>query len=184
MTHGATSRQPVYAGRRRVPGLFTRARANGTVVYEASLRLGGRMRRHTLAAKTKTDAIAELRALQTDYERGEQHRSAAAGLTLAEVAADWVRHLTSRIGDRDPRRRYSARTVDLYRQRLDQRIVPELGGRPIADVTVADVRRLVDRLSSAGLAPSTVTGIVGIFSGLCRFAARSGQLERNPRSGP
>ncbi|TML65773.1 MAG: hypothetical protein E6G22_01645 [Actinobacteria bacterium] len=59
-------------------------------------------------------------------------------------------------------------------------IKPELGHRSIADVTVADVRKLVDKLGVAGLAPSTVTGIISIASGLFRFAVKSGLAERNP----
>src|SRR5205823_3929816 len=122
--------------------------------YEARLRLGGRVQRHRLDAATKTDAIAELRALQVDFERGGSHRST--GLTVDDLASDWLAHLTARIGHRDPRRRYSARTVALYRQRLDQHVLDHLGHRPVADVTLADVRKLIDKLGAAGLAPSTV----------------------------
>jgi hypothetical protein len=141
------------------------------VAAEAWVDVNG-VRRHRLEATTKTDAIAELRALQVDFARGEQHRST--GLNVNDLAADWIAHLTARIGHRDPRRRYSKRTVDLYRQRLQQHIQPELGTSPVSDITLADVRRLVDKLGAAGLAPSTVTGIVGILSGLLRFAVKSG----------
>jgi integrase len=144
-----------------------------------ALRLGGRVRRHRLEARTKTDALAELRALQVDYERGEQHRSAAAALTVAELASDWLVHLESRVGHRDPRRRYSARTVALYRQRMEQHIIPAFGSRAATDVGLSDVRRLIDQLGLAGLAPSTVTGIIGILSGLFRYGIKSGVLERN-----
>ena len=180
-SYGARSRKPAYSGDRRLPGLYTRGRADGSTVYEAVLRLGGKVRRHTLTARTKTDALAELRALQVDYERGEQHRSPAATLTLADVARDWLATLETRIGHVDARRRYSARTVALYRQRIEQHIVSTLGSRPVAEIGVADVRRLIDRLGAAGLAPSTVTGIVnGALSGLCRYAVKGGLLERNP----
>jgi integrase len=178
--HGAASRKPVYSGNRRIPGLYERTLADGSSVYDVALRLGGKVRRHRLTAQTKTDALAELRALQVDYERGEQHRSVAAALTVAELASDWLAHLEARVGHRDPKRRYSARTVALYRQRLEQHIVPALGSRPVDDVGLADVRRLVDRLGATGLAPSTVTGILGILSGLFRYAVKGGQLERNP----
>jgi hypothetical protein len=70
-THGATTRRPVYTGNRRVPGLYERTLANGSTVFEAALRLGGKVRRHRLEATTKTDAIGELRRLQVDYQRGE-----------------------------------------------------------------------------------------------------------------
>lgn len=179
-SYGAKTRRPVYSGTRRIPGLYERTRADGSTVYDVALRLGGQVRRHRLTATTKTDAVAELRALQVDYGRGETFRSPATALTVADLAADWMRHLTARIGDRDARRRYSARTVALYRQRLEQHIVPALRHRPVADVTLADVRRLVERLGAAGLAPSTVTGTLGILSGLLRYAVKGGLLERNP----
>ena len=178
--HGSLTRRPVYTGNRRVPGLYERRLADGSIVYDAALRLGGKARRHRLEANTKTDAINELRALQVDYGRGETHRSAAVSPTVGEVASDWLAHLESRVGDRDARRRYSARTVALYRQRLDRHVVPALGQLAVAEVTVADVRRLVDRLGRAGLAPGTVTSVVNITSGLFRFAVKDGLAERNP----
>src|SRR4051812_39748278 len=70
--HGAATRKPVFSGNRRVAGLYERILADGSTVYDVALRLGGKVQRHRLAAQTKTDAIAELRALQVDYERGEQ----------------------------------------------------------------------------------------------------------------
>src|SRR2546423_611397 len=112
MTHasyGAGSRRPVHTGNRRVPGLYERTLADGSSVYDVALRLDGKVRRHKLDARTKTDAIAELRALQVDYERGERHRSAASAPTLSELARDYVTHLESRVGDRDPKRRRSSR---------------------------------------------------------------------------
>ena len=178
-SYGARSRRPVHSGNRRVPGLYERTLADGSSVYDVALRLGGKVRRHRLDAQTKTDALNELRALQVDYNRGEVHRSPAAALTVADLARDWLAHLSVRIGHRDHKRRYSARTVDLYRQRLDQHIIPAIGHRPVADVTLADVRRLVDKLGASGLAPSTVSSIIGIMSGLFRFGVKSGVLTRN-----
>ena len=126
-SYGAQSRRPVYSGTRRVPGLYERTRADGSTVYEAALRLGGKVRRHRLEAVPKTDAIAELRNLQTGYARGEEYRSPAAAVTVAHLAADWLDHLEARIGHRDPSKRRSPRTVALYRQRLRQHVLDEWG---------------------------------------------------------
>jgi integrase len=138
------------------------------------------VRRHRLDARTKTDAIAELRALQVDYERGEQHRSPAASLTVSDVARDWLAHLESCVGHRDARRARKHRGVRLYRQKVESYIVPELGHRPISEVHVADVRRFADTLGRASLAGSTVTSTLNILSGLFRFAVKNGLAERNP----
>lgn len=177
-SHGAPTRERVYIGKQKVAGLTSRTLADGSEVFEYRGRLAGRVRTVKLTARTKTDAVTELRALQVDAERGELHRSPAAALTFADVAADFLQHIESRVGHRDPKRRYSARTVALYRQRLRSHILPALGTRPMAELTVADVRRLVDTLGRK-LAPATVTGMLNIVSAVCGFAIKNGAAERN-----
>jgi integrase len=165
-----------------VPGLYERTLADGTTVYEANGRMGGKLRRHTLTATTKTDAIAEQRALLTDYARGEEHRSAATGtMTLGELAEEWLAHLESRINHRDPKLRYSARTVTLNRQRMEKHVIPTLGHLPAKEVNLVDVRRLVDKLNSTTtLAPPTVMSIINLLSGCLRYGVRLGVVDRNP----
>jgi integrase len=167
----ATARTPVVSRTRRVPGLFQRSLADGSVVYDARLRLDGRVTRIKLDARTKTDAIREIQALRVDQARGEhRHRSLVPPLT--EIADEWIAHLQTRVGIRDERRRYSQRTVDLYRQRLRDHVLVELGPLRVEEISVDDVRKLVDRLSRKGLAPGTVTSCVNILSGLLRFAVK------------
>jgi integrase len=178
-SYGATTRKPVHSGTRRVPGLYERTLADGSTVFEAALRLGGKVRRHRLEAKTKTDAIAELRALQVDYARGESYRSAASGVTVTELAADFVTHMRSRIGDSDPKRRRSPRTLRHYNDQLTLHVLPVLGYRPAADLTVADVRRLLDALAAKKLSPSSRTGLLSILSALMRYGLKQGIVERN-----
>jgi hypothetical protein len=178
-SYGSRSRRPVVYSGRRVACLFTRTLADGSTVFEFSGRLGGERRRHVLRAGTPTDAIAELRALQTDYARGEARRSPAAGATVEDLAREWVADLDARVGSRDPRLRRSARTVKLYRSRLDAFVVPVIGTVPAAEVDVADVRRVVSK-ASARLAPGTASSVLSILSGLLRFGVKVGALERNP----
>jgi integrase len=178
--YGDHSRRPVLTGNRRVAGLYERTRKDGTTVYEFQGRLGGELRRHTLKAQTKTDAIHELRALQTDYARGEAHRSPSAAVTLANLALEWLAHLESRTTHRDPKQRRSARTVALYRQRLEQHIVPALGHLAANEINVGDVRRLIEVVSAKGLAPGTVGSVINVLSGLLRYGIRVGVVDRNP----
>ena len=132
--YGARSRRPVYLGSHRVAGLYERTNADGTTVYEVAQRLAGKVRRQTLTARTKTDAINEQRALQVDYYRGELQRSPAATPTVAELCHDWLTHLDTKIGHRDPRHRRSARTVVGYRQRAGAGSSPSwvIGPSPIS----------------------------------------------------
>ncbi len=169
--HGAATREPVYSGGRRVRGLWQRRLVDGSTVFEARLRIDGHEHRAVLDARTKTDAIRELDALRVDRDRGERrHRSLAP--TLDELAGEWLEHLEARVGIRDGRRRYSQRTVDLYRQRLRDHVLDRLGGRPVDEITADDVRRLVDRLVGRKLAPGTVTSCVNILSGLLRYGLK------------
>jgi integrase len=177
VSHGAASREPVFSGNRRIPGLYARTRADGSTVYDVALRLGGKVRRHRLTATTKTDAIAELRALQTDYRRGEEYRSPAAAVTVSELAADYLADLEARVGHRDPTKRRSARTVELYRDRLRLHVLPALGHVPASELRASDLRRIVSRLGH--LAPGTVSSVLSIVSGMLRYGVKAGALERN-----
>jgi integrase len=173
------TRRPVYSGSRRVPGLYERTLSDGTIVYDAALRLGGPVRRRRLQARTKTDAIAELRALQVDHARGEAHRSPAEGLTLAEVVGDYLTHLRARTNETDPRRRRSPRTVEHYESQLRLHVLPLLGCRTVAELTVADVRRLLDALAAKRLAPRSRGGLIGILSSVLTYGVRQGVVAHN-----
>lgn len=116
--------------------------------------------------------------LQVDFDRGEQHRSRV-GLTLDELADDYVTHLRARVGDTDPRRRRSPRTVAHYDEQLRLHVRPLLGRRLAADLTVADVRRLLDTLAAKRLAPRSRTGLLGILSGCLAYGVKQGVVERN-----
>src|SRR5215213_7783753 len=172
-------RRPVYSGTRRVPGLYERDLAGGRVVFDAALRLDGKVRRLRLDARTKTDAIAEVEALRVDTRRGEQQRSPALAPTLAELAADYVAALAVRVGDRDPKRRRSPRTVADARYKLDLHVLPLLGSITAAELTRADVLRLLDALTRRKLSPNTRTGVLNTLSGLLRYGVKLGVLERN-----
>lgn len=183
------ARRPVYSGNRRIPGLYERTLADGTIVYDAALRLGGQVRRRRLLARTKTDAIAELRALQVDHARGEAHRSPAEALTLNELARDYVEHLRVRTNETDPRRRRSPRTVGHYEAQLRLHVLPVLGHRPVSEITVADVRRLLDTLAAKKLkrgeqearrlSPWSRSGLLSILSGVLTYGVRQGVVAHN-----
>ncbi len=137
LTRRAGPVDPVYSGNRRVPGLYERELANGSTVYDAALASAARHAATGSTATTKTDAINELRALQVDYERGEAHRSPAAGLTLDELARDYLAHLRVRTTETDPRRRRSPRTVEHYDSQLRLHVLPCSATVPAAELTVA-----------------------------------------------
>jgi hypothetical protein len=170
--------RPVYSGSRRVPGLFERRRADGTIVYEARVRLAGTRTRLLLDARNKTAAIAELEALRVDRRRGVPARTGSLVPTLNEVTADWLAVMELRAHHRDPRKRRSPRTVRLYKHRMEAHVLPTLGMYPIDELTVSDLRRLVDKLGRK-LAPSTVTAVLNQVSALYRYAVKQEFVEHN-----
>jgi integrase len=188
-SYGAKSRQPVYLGTRRIPGLYVRVLADGTEVYDANLRIGKKMKRYALKARTKTDAIRELEALRVDLSRGESHRSSAATMTIQELARDYIGHLRTRVGDNDPRRRRSSTTADHYEDQLRLHLLPTLGHLSAPDVTVADLRRWLDRLAAKRIktrdgktkqyASKSRNGLLGIVSGMLGYGVRIGAVPRN-----
>jgi site-specific recombinase XerD len=70
--------------------------------------------------------------------------------------------------------------VNHYRQPLEHHVLRVLGHLPVAEVTVADLRRLIDQVGRKGLAPPTVAAVVKVLSGLLRYGIRLGILEHNP----
>jgi integrase len=176
-SHGTAKRTPVYSGTHRVRGLVQRALTDGTIVFEVRRGSNGTYAR--LDATTKTDAIREAEALRTDQHRGVPVRTSSLVPTIAEVADEWADHLDARVHSRDPARRYSPRTAALYRQRLHDHITPTLGHLHADQVTVADLRRMIDRLAAHGYAPGTITSSLNITSGLLRYAVKQGYVARN-----
>jgi integrase len=178
-SHGADPRRPVYSGSRRVPGLFEHTRSDGQIVFTARLRQDGKPpKRITLDARTKSDAIRELEELRVDRRRGDPARTGSLVPTVSEVADAWLADMELRVHHRDPKQRRSPRTVALYRQRVEAHVLPTLGSRPIDEVRIGDVRRLITRLGTT-LAPSTTTAIINEMSALWRFAVRERLVERN-----
>jgi integrase len=179
-SHRADPRRPVYSGSRRIPGLFVHERADGTVVFTARLRQdGGEPKRAVLDARNQTEAIRELEELRVDRRRGDPVRTGSLVPTFREVAESWLAHLELRVHSTDPRRRYSPRTVTLHRQRMHKHVLPRLGARDIDQITVRDLRRLIDQLSAIPLSGSTVVSILNNISAVFRQGVREGLVERN-----
>jgi integrase len=177
-SHDPTRREPVYSGTRRVRGLTQRQLADGTIVFETRPSLNGTKRRVVLDATTKTDAIRELEALRTDYRRGVAVETTSLLPSVAELAADYLAHLDARIGHRDPAKRYSPRTVALYRGRLNGMILPSIGKLRSDELDARHLRRMVEALGLC-YAPGTVTSCLNITSGLCRWAVKNHLMARN-----
>ena len=179
-SYGAKSRQPVTYQGRRIANLYRRQRLNGTAVFEARVRLRPNepAKWRKLDASTVTDAVRELERLRSDLRQGVIPATQSLVPTIADLADEWISHLESRIGHRDPSKRYSPRTVALYRQRLAHHIVPAFGAIRADRLDVHDLRQMIDQAGRT-MAPGTVTSLVNITSGMLRYAIRQRYIDRN-----
>jgi integrase len=178
--HGASTRSPVVHGGRRIPGLWQRSLKDGTVRYEAQLRIDGSPKRVPLEATTRFDAVRELAALKVDRDRGHVNENPLVNPTVTDVFDEWLDHMQSRVELTDRRYRYAQSTVDTRRRVINGYLRPVLGPKRIAQVTTADIRRLAHRLQQAGLAPLTVNEYLGLTGTMFKFAVKNGYRDDNP----
>jgi integrase len=174
-----SKRAPVFSGKRRVKGLYERKLSDGTTVYDARIRVDGIEHKKPFGAITKTDAIRAVEDFRVALVRGEEPDADSTAATIQQLADEWIAHLRSRIGI-GGKREMALGTVDLNEQRLRDHVCDHLGSVRVEDLDVKHLRRLVDRLTSKGLAPGTITSILNIVSGMMRYAVKQNLRDHNP----
>jgi integrase len=130
--------------------------------------------RRTFAATTATDAIREQRGEVTKLDAGAR-LIGRSDISLRQLRNQWAEWAEA------PGSNYSARTVELYLDLLDRRVLPILGAETkAAAVRPPYLRTMIDRLNAGKLSGSSVHGIVTATSALLRFGVRRGMPESNP----
>lgn len=172
---GASSRRQVVYNGKPVEGLYTRLLADGRPRFEYISKRGGKRTKVTLAASTARQAIREaegLRPLATDGKIG------TGSVRLRDLCEQFFCEAES--GEYAPRGRYAESTLELYRQRLDEHVLPLLGNRRVREIRKADAQAVADRLALR-FAGSTVRGCVVALAALMRFAGSiEGSSTRTP----
>lgn len=130
----------------------------------------------TLAAAKawRSDALGALR-------RGTMR--APSPVTLRQAAEAWLEGAqagTIRARGGAP---YKPSVLRGYSSALERRLLPELGGLRLAELTRLDVQELADRLVADGLDPSSVRNALMPLRAICRRAISRGELLINPTTG-
>jgi integrase len=167
-----------------VPNLYRRP-ADGR--YEAGYTgTDGRWRMKTLAARTLTEAKAELR--QVLGRRDQRQDVTPSRLTLNEVADQLLAEFESKVA----RGERSERTLEIYRQRWNTHIRPTLGRRRIQSVGVGEVARFLAELRRKTsprqkknkppelLSNWTVRGVLNVLNVVLEHAVKHEYLASNP----
>lgn len=105
-------------------------------------------------------------------DRGE--RVAPVTTTVAAFAATWLDTQTQTL---------RPRTHALYTGNLTRHVLPRLGRRQLAAVTIDDVAALVAELRRAGLSQFTIKGVLTPLGRLFAHAVRRGLVQSNPVAG-
>jgi integrase len=129
----------------------------------------GRRVRKYVSAKTKDDALRKLRALSRDRDDGMP--APAGRTTVEELLRAWF--------DEELRSRVVRTTADNYRSVFEHHVLPALGRKPVASLTLSDVNRLLVSKLDQGLSPSTVQRIRNVLSQALDYGVRQGIVARN-----
>jgi integrase len=87
-------------------------------------------------------------------------------LTFATVAARWLERFETMVAVGERR----VRTLESHRYHLDRHLLPALGRRRIATVTVDDIAGLTRSLAGDGRAPRTIAGALATLGSILRYA--------------
>jgi hypothetical protein len=129
----------------------------------------GRPRRRTVSARTRTEVVAKLQALQRQVDDGLPPPDA--GLTLAQLLARWHVDVL--------RHQVSVSTAANYKSVFDHHLVPALGRKKVVALTPADVDALLSAKLETGLSISTVRRIRAVLSQALDQGLRWGVVNRN-----
>jgi integrase len=104
-------------------------------------------------------------------------------ITVAEAASAWLAGaragvIRNRSGDV-----YKPSAIRTYEQGLRLRILPEIGGVKLAEVTRNDLQDLADSLLASGMSPSGVGVTMLPLRAICKRAVARGELATNPTVG-
>ena len=165
-------------------GYAIRRTPAGVIIHIASARAGGRKVRASVGhwPQLKTSEARELARLAiTDVKAGRdpvlerrarQQAAAVNGITLAAFSETWMAaHVAAKL---------KHKTRLDYAQQLRQHILPALGHRLVADLTVADADALHVKMKGT---PRAANYTLSTLRAIMRHAVRAGLRRDNPVSG-
>jgi integrase len=141
--------------------------------YAVCWRHAGRLRFRTVGFDV-AEARRERLALIAATREGKVPVSPR--LRFETVAGWWVDRFEAKVaaGERHPR------TLEAHRYQLDRHLLPALGRRAIASLTVDDVAELLHQLRRAGCSAKTAASALATLQSVMRFARRCGWIVADP----
>jgi integrase len=97
-------------------------------------------------------------------------------LTFATVAVRWLERFATMVAVGERR----VRTLESHRYHLNRHLLPALGRRRVATITVDDIAGLIRSWAGEGRAPRTIAGALATLGSILRYALRRGYITDNP----
>lgn len=146
---------------------------SGLMRWQASYVDGSGKRRAKLFER-KSDGEAWLVEVQHDVKRG-LHTPGSVSPTVKVAAALWIK--------RSNEKGLEATTVQQYEEHVDLHILPFIGSKKLAELTVPAVNNFADGLKDAGRSHAMVRRVVRSLGAIFREARRRGLAATDPTAG-
>jgi integrase len=123
---------------------------------------------------TRKTAQAALQAILTDARRDASEASTRNGVTVADAAAEWLRHAEF---ERDVK----PSTLREYRSIVSAHLLPAFGEQPVETLTTREIELWRSRLIEEGkLSRRTINKVLTALGGVMGRAQRLWDLPSNP----
>lgn len=146
---------------------------SGLVRWQASY-VDGAGRRRAKLFNRKSDGEAWLVEVQHDVKRG-LHTPGSVSPTVKVAAALWIK--------RSKEKGLEPTTVQQYEEHVDLHLLPFIGSKKLADLTVPAVNGFADDLKDAGRSHAMVRRVIRSLGAIFREARRRGLAANDPTAG-
>lgn len=151
--------------------LYLRVRSTGAKSWLLRYTDGGRAKSVTLG-RYPGMTLAQARARRDALMAAVKNGAPLAGATFADLANDWMRRRRARL--REPDRNY-----DSDENRIRQYVIPVIGDRPVAEITRAELVRLIMSVFETGREESARRVAVSL-DGIFFHALNIGAISSSP----
>lgn len=159
--------------RRHGHGTIYQRRSDGRIIGRLPDGRGG----HRYVSRPDVPGAREEVRRELDLMRRERDRAARSSGTVR--GGERLRDMVATYLDTTAPKRVRARTLEGYRQIARDHVLPNLGSIRIAQLDAADAQLLVERMTAAGHAPTTIRNAIVLLSAVLRQAMRDGLIDRN-----
>lgn len=134
--------------------------------------VGDRVERRYVYGHTRKEAMAKLAELQKRHDDGVAAGSTT--LTVERFLAEWLTHLAHRV---------RPQTLAGYENNVRLHLVPRIGAKKLARLTVRDVRIMVDDMRASGMSPRMVQWVHSTLRAALQHAFAEDLVTRNVARG-